>query len=102
MLGLVHLATLSTSTLPDRTGLIVLYVAFVTLAVILLLVVLFARWPGGGDDPEDSGSGPGTGPPPPGPDPGPGGDPAWWGDFEREFARHVARRTPRDRSKTRP
>lgn len=45
-----------------------------------------------GDD--DQGSGPGGGPGRPGPDDGdaPGGAPAWWPEFEREFAAYAADR----------
>jgi hypothetical protein len=67
------------------------------LATFCLVVVLISnRQPPGREGDDDHGSGPsGGGPGRPGPDGGdaPGGAPAWWADFERDFAAHVSERT---------
>ena len=68
----------------------------VPLAMFFLALVLGStRRPPGREGDDDHGSGPGGGGPGrPGPDGGdaPGGAPAWWPDFEREFAAYVSER----------
>jgi hypothetical protein len=87
------LPTSASGSLPYSTGLAVLYVGFVVLCAILLLVVMFVRWPGGPEDSQDSDHGPPEGPRRgPDPPPDPGGEPALWPEFERQFAQYVARR----------
>jgi hypothetical protein len=74
-------------------------VAGILLAVLvpvfsLAVALVSNRQPPGRDGDDDQGSGPGGGPGRPGPDDGdaPGGAPAWWPDFEREFAAYAANR----------
>jgi hypothetical protein len=68
----------------------------VLVAVFLLALALVSnRRPPGREGDDDQGSGPGGGGPGrPDPDGGdaPGGVPAWWLDFEREFAEYVSQR----------
>lgn len=67
--------------------------AFATVGVIFLLVwvvVLVTRPPRHGGDDDDEGRGGGGGPRGPDRPPSPSGDPAWWPDFERQFAEYAA------------
>jgi hypothetical protein len=99
MLASVH-PTSANGSLPYSTGLVVLYVAFVVMCAILLLVVMFARWPGGPEDSQDSDNGPPGGPRRgPDPPPDPSGEPALWPEFERQFGQYVARRARQERAK---
>jgi hypothetical protein len=71
-------------------------IAIAVLAVLAGILALFERVlryidRGAGPDDSDPGEGGGGGGAgPPGDPPGPGGDPAWWPEFERRFAEHVA------------
>jgi hypothetical protein len=94
-------AARSASTTPSWLA-VVAVLACVLFAV--CVVWLFAAGPGPHDRPDgedNRGSGPGGGgrgpggPPSSGPDgrTSPGDEPAWWPEFEREFAAYVAART---------
>jgi Mg/Co/Ni transporter MgtE len=62
-----------------------LLVGIVVVLVVFVTVVAWWARRGGPDDPGDGGGGGGGRPPPPDP-PGP----AWWPEFERDFAEYVA------------
>lgn len=72
--------------------------AVLVLVFLLALALVSNRRPPGREGDDDQGSGPGGGGPGrPGPDgDAPGGVPAWWLDFEREFAAYVSQRNAAD------
>ena len=68
-------------------------VAFVVTVVVGIVFALISSWqpPQSGGDNGGWGRGGGPRRPRPSGDQSPGGDPAWWPDFERQFAAYVAK-----------
>jgi hypothetical protein len=95
---LTHVAAPTTHTASPATGWIVvlsIVLGALLVAAFLWLAVVGIGQPPGREGDDEPGSGPnGGGPRRPGPDRGnpSGGAPAWWPEFEREFAAHVRNR----------